>query len=152
MEKILSILEEVSGHTYDTLYDLLFTTERVMVLMVHHPADETYKFGMAELLLGGRLARQRKSLDRKPSPEGKLQTYKEKTFEELLAGHRFNYEIPYSIIKSVEVNRGLFQTQLKFQTTGLSLAGRTIQFTLTKNQISLAQELLSLALPSKFKK
>ena len=57
MERRIGFLERVSGHTYDTIYDLLFTTERVITLMVQHPTEVPHQFGITELLFGGLVVR-----------------------------------------------------------------------------------------------
>jgi hypothetical protein len=151
MEKSIGFLERVSGHTYDTIYDLLFTTERVIALIVQHPTEVPYKFGVTELLLGGILTRQRERFDRKKSAAERLHTDQEKTFDELLAGHRFNFEILYSMVTTIEVTRGLFQTRLKIQLNSPSTTGRTVRFTLAKDQGPKALNLINLALPLKTK-
>jgi hypothetical protein len=153
MEKNIGYLEGVSGHTYDTIYNLLFTTERVMALLIHHPAEVPYKFGLQQLLLGGQLGRRQKErFDRRQSVEEQILTYESKTFDELLAGHRFNFEIPYQMVATVEITRSFFQTRLNFQLNSSSIPGGTIHFTFSKDQVPAAQTLLNLAIPSKIKK
>jgi hypothetical protein len=151
MEKSVGFLEQVSGHTYDIIYDLLFTTERVIAVIIQHPTDVSYKFGVVELFLGGQLAKQSERPERRRVAEERRRACKEKTFDEILASHRFNFEIPYNKITSVEVTRGLFQSRLKFHISGPSIAGRTIHFTLGKNQVQNARNLLNLVLPLKIK-
>lgn len=151
MEKRIGFLERVSGHTYDTLYDLLFTTERVIVLVVQHPSEVSHQFGITELLFGGMLSRRGERFNRKTSDEGRFSAYEEKTFEELLAGHRFNFEIPYRLIEKVEVTQGWFERRLKFHLNKSATPGSTIPFTLAKNQIPEAQNLLNRALPLKIR-
>ncbi len=151
MERRIGFLEGVSGHTFDTIYDLLFTTERVITLLVHHPSEVPHQFGITELLFGGLLSRQRERFDRKKSAEERLYPYKEKTFDELLAGHRFNFEIPYSMVTTAEVTHGLFQPRLKFHLDNPLTSGRIIHFTLAKDQVPDAENLLNLALPLKIK-
>jgi hypothetical protein len=151
MERHIGFLEGVSGHTYDTIFDLLFTTERVIALIVAHPTDVTYKFGITEALLGGLLTRQRERFIKNRSDEGGLQDYQGKTFDELLTGHRFNFEIPYPMVTTVELSCGWFQRRLNFHLDHPSLKRRIIHFTLAKDQVSKAQELLKLALPLKIK-
>jgi hypothetical protein len=152
MEKSIGFLEGVSGHTYDIIYDLLFTTERLIALNIQHPSEVPYNFGVKELLFGGLVTKQRERFDKKESAEERLRAYEEKAFDELSAGQRFNFEIPYDLITSAEVARGLFQTRLKFQINNQSLTGPTLQFTLAKGQVPEAQKLLKLALPLKLKK
>lgn len=151
MEKSVGFLGRVKGHTYDTIYDLLFTTERVIAIVVQHPTDMPYRFGAMELFLGGQLARQSHRPQRKGFPEERLRTYEGKTFDELLASHRFNFEIRYSMVTSVEVSLGLFRSHLKFHLSGPSAAGRSIHFTLTKEQVPNARQLIDLVLPLEIK-
>lgn len=151
MEKPIGYLEQVKGQTYDTIYDLLFTTERVIALIVQHPTDMPYKFGVTELFLGGGLAKQIERPERRRVAEERRRVYKEKAFEELVATHRSNFEIHYSRVTSVEITRGLFQSQLKFHVFGPSIKGHTIRFILAKYQIPNTRHLLDLALPSKIK-
>jgi hypothetical protein len=151
MEKCIGFLEGVSGHTYDIIYDLLFTTERVIALNIQHPSEVPFNFGVKELLLGGLLTKQRERFDRKKSVEERLRAYEETAFDDLSAGHRFNFEIPYEVVTSVQVTRGLFQTRLKFQIKNPSVTGPTLQFTLAKDQVPEAQKMLKLALPLKIK-
>jgi hypothetical protein len=142
----------VSGHTYDTIYDLLFTTERVVAIVVQHPTDQPFKFGVTELFLGGQIAKLNERLDRRSIAEERLCTYKEKTYDELLASHRFSFEIPYHKITSVEVIRELFQARLKFHISDSSFAERTIHFNFAKKRLPEVRNLLDLALPLKIKK
>jgi hypothetical protein len=151
MERSIGLLERVSGHTYDTIYDLLFTSERVLAIVVHHPTDVQFRPGVLELFLGGRLAKLSERSDRGRIDEKRLRTYKEKNFDEIITSHRYNFEIPYSKVTSVEVTRGLFHSHLKFHISGPSNAVRTIHFTLAKQQVSNTRHLVDLVLPLKIK-
>lgn len=152
MENNIGSLERVSGHTYDTIYDLLFTSERVIAVIIRHPNDSMNKFSVAELLIGGRLARGNDRTQRIRLAEERRHEYKKKTFDELVAGHRFNFEILYSTVTSVEITRGLFRSRLKFHVTRPSIPEHTIHFTLTRNQVQDARHLLDQAIPSKIKR
>jgi hypothetical protein len=68
-----------------------------------------------------------------------------------VALHPLNFEIPYREVTSVEIRRGLFQSQLRFDASKLS-ARQIIRFTLSKGQIPDAQRLLELVLASKIKR
>jgi len=142
MERLIGFLGDVSGHTFDIIYDLLFTDQRVMVLLIQHPSDKAYSFGFKELLLGGALTAKAEKFIRKPSPEERQAAYQEKTLEELLAGHRFNFEIPYRMVGKAEVHQGLWQRRLKFFSDDPSLAGRTLHFNLSKDQVPEARKLI----------
>jgi len=151
MEKSIGFLGRVKGHTYDTIYDLLFTTERVIAIIVQHPTDVPFKFGAMELFFGGQLSKQSNRLERKRVIEERRRLYEEKTLDELLVSHRFNFEIRYNTVMSFEVTRGLFRSQLKFHLSGPSNLRRSIHFTLTKDQVPNAQHLIDLVLPLKIK-
>jgi hypothetical protein len=151
MEQSIGLLERVSGHTYDTIYDLVFTTERVIALVVEHPADVAFKFGIAEMVLGGQLGKQSERLDRRRIGEERRKVYREKGLDELVASHRFNFEIPYGAVTSVRLIRGFFRPRLKFHISGPSIAARTIRFTLAENQVQKVRDLLDAVLPSVIK-
>jgi hypothetical protein len=152
MEKSIGALERVRGHTHDTIYDLLFTTERVIAVIIEHPTDVPLRFGVTELFLGGQLLKQSQRPERMRIAEERRRAYKEKTLDELAVSHRFNFEIRYRVITSLEITRGLFQSRLKFHISGPSIAERTIQFTLTKDQAPKARHLIDQVLSSKIKK
>jgi len=149
MEKSIGFLGRVKGHTYDTIYDLLFTTDRVIAIIVQHPTDVPYRFGAMELFFGGKLGKQSDRLEMKRVAEKRRRLYEEKTLDELAVNHRFNFEIRYSAVTSVEVTRGLLRSQLKFHLSGPSISRRSIHFTLTKDQVPNARHLIDLVLPLK---
>lgn len=151
MEENIGSLERVSGHTYDTIYDLIFTTERVIAVIIQHPNDALCKFDATALLLGGRLARGKGRFQRMKIAEERRREYKENPFDELVAGHRFSFEIFYSTVTSVELTGGLFKSRLKFHISRPSTPERSIRFTFAKKQLPNARHLLELALPSKIK-
>jgi hypothetical protein len=151
MEKIIGVLERVSGHTYDTIYDLVFTNERVIAVIVQHPSDEIHKIGLKGLLLGERMAKGRVRPPGVGNAEARRRDYEEKTFDELMASHRFNFEIYYNNVSWVEITRRFFKSHLKFCVSRPSIRDLTIHFDLTKNQFTNTRQLLDLALPSKIK-
>ena len=151
MEKILGVLERVSGYTYDTIYDLIVTNERVIAVILQHPSDEIHKLGIGGLLFGGRFAKGRKRPERKDIVENRLRSYEEKTFDELMASHRFNFEIVYDHVSSVEVTNRFFKSHLKFRLSRPSRPDITIHFSLHKNQFSDAKQLMGQVLNSKIK-
>jgi hypothetical protein len=151
MEESIGSLERVSGHTYDTIYDLVFTTERIIAVIIRHPLDKSYQFGVAAFYFGVRPNSKHSRLERMKIAEHRRRLYKEEAFDELVAGHRFNFEIPYSKVRSVEVTRGLFRSRLKFSISTPSNVEHKIQFTLPKKNTPEVQRLLDQVLPSKIK-
>jgi hypothetical protein len=146
VEESIGFLRRVSGHTFDTIYDLVFTTERVVALIVEHPGDVPRKFGMTEILIGGQLGRQGEKVERKRIAEERRRLYEEKELDELIGLHRLNFEIGYRQVVSIEVKRGLLQSSLNFHLSG---SGRTIRFRLDRGRVGEAQRLVDQALPSK---
>ncbi len=143
MEKKIGILEQVRGHTYDTIYDLLFTTERVIALIIEHPTDVPFKFGITELFIGGKLAKQMERPERMKVVDERRHIYKEKTFDELVTFSRFNFEIPYRWLKEIELSKGIFQSRLRFHLIGENKKARTIQFTISKVQVQKAMDFIN---------
>lgn len=137
-ERRIGTLRRVSGHTFDTVYDLLFTTERVIALIVEHPGDLPQRFGIAEMLVGGRLSGSDERAKRKQIADERLRLYEERDLDGLACLHRLNFEIPYARITSAEVRRGLLQTCLTFCLAG---SGRTIRFRLRKAHADEAKRL-----------
>ncbi len=134
MERKIALLRHVSGHTYDTVYDLVFTTERMLALIVWHPGDAPVRFGMMEMFIGGQLSRLKERAAKGGLIEERRSLHEEKRLDEVIGLHRLNFEIPYRSIASVEVKRGLFRSFLEFRITGASSAERTIRFTLARAQ------------------
>lgn len=139
MERKIALLRHVSGHTYDTVYDLVFTTERVLALIVWHPGDAPNRFGMTEMLIGGQFAKLKERAAKAGLIEERRTLHEEKRLDEVLGRHRLNFEIPYRSIAAVEVKRGLFRSFLEFRIVGASQTERTIRFTLTRAQHGEAQ-------------
>jgi hypothetical protein len=137
-ERRVGALTRVSAHTFDTVYDLVFTTERMIALIVEHPGDLPRRFGMTEMLVGGRLGRRGEQMERRRIGEERTRLYEQRALGELAGLHRLNFEIPYGRIDSVEIRRGLFRPSLVFHLSG---SGRAIRFRLRKGQADEAKRL-----------
>jgi hypothetical protein len=151
MEERLGLLEQVSGHTYDTIYDLLFTTERIIAVLIQHPTDVPYKTNVMDLFIGGQLTKQRELPERRRIADERRHACKEKPLDELVASHRLNFEIRYNSVTSVEVRRGFFRSHLKFHVIRPSTAKHTFHFTLRGVQVPNARHLVEQVLPLKLK-
>ncbi len=142
MEKKIAFLRHVSGHTYDTVYDLLFTTERMLALIVWYPGDVPVKFGMMEMLISGQFTKRGERMAKIRLVEERRRLHEEKHPDELVGLHRLNFEIPYGTAASIEVNRGLIRSCLNVRIAGPSHTERTIRFRLAKAQTGEAQKLV----------
>jgi hypothetical protein len=141
VEKSVGFLRRVSGHTFDTIYDLLFTSRRVIALIVEHPGDVQRKFGMAEMFIGGQLGKRGERIEKKRIAEERRRLYEEKGVDELKGLHHLNFEIHVRDIASIEVDRGLLESSIKFHLSGDSRPGRTVRFRLKRNQVEEARKL-----------
>ncbi len=151
MDNIVGSLVGVSYHTFDTIYDLIFTTEKVIAFIVQHPIDIPYHPTLKQFLLGGTLDKRTEQSERAKIAQARRRSLQEKHIDELVFLNPLNFEIRYGEVTSVEIKHGLFQSQLRFDTSKLSTTRQTIRFTLSKEQIPDAQRLLELVLASKVK-
>jgi len=153
MEKIVGSLVGVSHHTFDTVYDLIFTTERVIAFIIQQPGDNTYRSTsmLKDVFLGSMLTKRMEQSERAKITQVRRRRLQEIPIDELVAQHSLNFEIHYTDVTSCEITRGLFQSQLRFDASNLPSTRQTIRFTISKEQISDAQRLLELALASKIK-
>jgi hypothetical protein len=146
MEKIIGSLVGVNGHTFDIVYDLFFTTERVIAVIIRHPADNPRQFTSVwqTVFLGGAWKAPRENLKQERTAQEKRRSLQSLTPDELVNAHPRNFEIRYSEIASVEIRRRLFQSQLWFHLSGPTTAGQITRFNLPKKQVAEAQRLLKL--------
>jgi len=153
MEKIVGSLVGVSHHTFDTVYDLIFTTERVIAFIIQQPGDNPYRSTsmLKDVFLGSMLTKRMEQSERAKITQVRRRRLQEIPIDELVAQHSLNFEIHYTDVTSCEITRGLFQSQLRFDASNLPSTRQTIRFTISKEQISDAQRLLELALASKIK-
>ncbi len=151
MEKVIGSLVGVSGHTFDIVYDLFFTTERVIAVNIRHPADTPYQFKSLwqTIFIGNGWTMRKEQLERERTAKAKRRASQSLTPDELVSAHPRNFEIRYREITSVEITRRLFQSQLRFSVSGPPTTGQITRFNLSRKQIPEAQRLLEQVLSSK---
>jgi hypothetical protein len=146
-EKIIGSLVNVSGHTFDIRYDLFFTTERVIAVLIQHPSDSP--LGATSFwksaLLGDVLSGQGGRRERIKTSQRRRRSLENMTPDELVNANPRNFAIPYSEIASAELTRQFFQWQLRFHLVGPSDKKGTVRFNLSKKQVAEADRLLKLA-------
>jgi hypothetical protein len=152
MENVVGILEHASGHTHDIVYDLLFTRDRAIALIIRHPADIPYKFSVTELFIGSALGRQGERGDRMRIAEERRRDYRQRPTDKLVAADDRNFEILYTMVSAVEVSRSLFQSYLKFTIQRPGAHEIAIRFTLPRESAPLARSLVDQVLSAKHKK
>ena len=141
MEKSIGFLRRVSGHTFDTIYDLVFTSERVIACIVEHPGDVQRKYGMTEMIMGSQLGKHGERLEKRRIADERRRLYEEKGLDELKSLHHLNFEIHVRDIASIEIRRGLLESTIKFFLSDDSRPVRTIRFRLKRNQVEEARKL-----------
>jgi hypothetical protein len=149
---LVGLLESVSGHTKDVRYDLLFMRDRMMALIVEHPADVPYRFSLVELFIGSQLGRQTERTERRRIADERRSHYKQRPLEKLAGADNRNFEIPYGRVSSVEVHRGLFQARLTFNLVQPGTPrGMSVSFGLPRELANAARSLISQVLSAKLK-
>jgi hypothetical protein len=152
MEEIVGCLENVSLHTYDTVYDLVFTGDRVIAFNVKHPTDIPYRYPniIEAMLLPGIFMNKEDRAERGKLLIERRQCLKTKSTGELLGVHPANFEILYENISSIEVKQGFAQSQIKFAVGKQADKNHVICFSITRNQIPDARRLIEKLLSEKF--
>lgn len=149
VEQLIGTIAGVRVHTYDTIYDMLVTTERVVLALVQHPQDIPASSGMAELLVGRWLANRRERVERAKLAEKRRRAYHDMMADEVLAGDRRNFQLPYADIQRVRVSKGLFGAELVFHLTPAKGVSHQRRLFLGKEQVPEAKRLLGRAIPLK---
>jgi hypothetical protein len=128
------------------VYDLFFTTERVIAVIVQHPVDNPRPISVLQAwFVGSFWSSGREELKRNRTVRDKRRNLQTMTPDELVSANPRSFAIPYSEIASAEITRRLFQSQLSFHLSGLSDKKRVVRFNLSKKQIPEAERLLKLA-------
>jgi hypothetical protein len=142
-EEIIGTVQKVSGHTYDSVFDLILTSERVVVAIIQRPEDFPVRLSTWSFLVGNRFSRSRQEAERlEISKERQLQL---ETFslDKVIALNPGSFAILYQDISAVEIKQGLFDRFLIFHLAGTSKRGMSRTFTLKKKQLPLVRDLLS---------
>jgi hypothetical protein len=128
------------------VYDLFFTTERVIAVSIQHPADSPRPISVLQAwFVGSFWSSGREELKRERTKQGKRLSLQTMTPDELVSANPRNFAIPYREIASAEITHRFFQSQIRFLLSGTSAEERIVQFNLTKKQLPEAQRLLELA-------
>jgi hypothetical protein len=152
METAVGFLEHVSGYTQDIVYDLLFTENRVIALIVEHPADVPYRVSATELLIGSQLGKHGERTDRKKIAAERRRVHRQMPIDQLVAMDNRNFDIPLDTVTAVEIKRGLWRSHLKFTIVRPDAREVAIRFTFQKRSVPLAENLIERVLPGKVRK
>jgi hypothetical protein len=151
-ETIVGVIPKVSGHTFEIVYDLYFTEERLIAVLIQHPDEATdYRasFGWQSLFLGNIFSKRKEKNDNILLADERRSQNKSMTPSELAACHPGNRKIDYDTIAGVEIKTGFLETRLRITFSDPAFQVRS--FGLTKKQAAEVRRLLELVLPAKLK-
>lgn len=151
-EETIGTLHEVSSHSYDMLYDLQFTSERMIAILIQSPSDIQPSMSPWAFLIGDSFSKRKEQQERRKIAQERHDRYKNLTLDELVAASPDNFAIPYNTIESVEIKKKLLDYHLIFQISGITARKLKTDFLLKKNQVSEATLLLERVLSAKIKK
>jgi hypothetical protein len=152
MESVVGVVQGVTGHTFDIIYDLYFTEERLIGVLIQHPSevmDHQSSLGLQTIFLGNSFSKRQEQHDRNLLADERRSQNKKMTPSGLAASHPSNYVIRYESITTVEVKKSLLGTSLKITPT--DPARKLRSFGLSKKQAQEIRPLLALVLPTKLK-
>jgi hypothetical protein len=151
-ETIVGSLSGLVGRTYDIIYDLYFTTGRVIAVIIRHPADipPSSSSSWMSLIFGNLPEKRTEQIKQLNLSSRRRQASQDASPEELLAQNELNFDIAYADVASVEIKHDLLQWKLRFNLSEPSNM-RRVDFTLSKTQLPEARRLLESVLKSKIK-
>lgn len=151
MEKIVEVLEGLTGGTTDTIYDLFFTEKRVVAAIVLHHSDLSELYmklnPLTVMFIGGMWTSREAKMRSIRLIDTRRKAFKDKTPEEILTTHKANIEIDYDNIVSVTTKKGLLTTTLEFNVQ--NYPEKKIKFSLKRDKIAEAKKVIDKVLPSK---
>lgn len=125
------------------VYDLFFTTERVIAVSIRHPVDDTRPPSIWQyMFLGTGWSAGREKLKRDRKIKKKRRSLQDMTPDELLKAHPRNFDFSYEDIAAAELKRSFLQWQLRFHVSESLDEERIVRFSLSKKQVAEAKRLL----------
>jgi hypothetical protein len=151
MDDVIESICGVSGHTYDEVYDLFFTQQRLVVIGVQSPSDVSPTNSPWAFLISNWFERNKEKKALSQVLKERRQEEKTLTLDELIMTRSQNFAIKYADITTVEITTRFFENKLIFQIKVSSNQSRTISFTLRKEQIPEVRRIINKVLASKLK-
>ena len=150
MEKYIGHFGPVSGHTYDTLYDLIFTTHRMIAANTCHPTDTSYCFRASDLLIGRGLANKGEKALRLAQSKGHVAiNYADENLDELIEKRRFNFAVPLENISFFDIKKGLFKAKLQCRIITTSGDTKILKFQIAQKKCPEFEALIQKLLPER---
>ena len=148
----MGVITKASGHAYDILYDLYFTEERLIAVLIQNPYESVdYRaFSVWKDLFGGNPFSKRKEQHNfNLLADERRSKHKSMTPSQLAASHPGNSVFNYDSVAGVEIKTGFLSARLRIKL--INPASRVRSFGLAKKRAGETRRLLKLVLPSKLK-
>ena len=145
------MLHEVNGHTFDIVYDICLTTDRVIAVLIRHPSDVASQASWSRIFIGDLGSRHKEEQESDKIAAQRHSNSQNLSPDELLALHPRNFQISNNDINLIELKRGILGLyHLKFHCI-ISDRKLSRDFTIHKDQVQEFILLLRKTFPSKFK-
>ena len=145
------MLHEVCGHTFDVIYDICLTTDRVIAVLIQHPTDVAPSVFWSRMFIGGWGSRRKKEQEFNEIAAERHRKSQNLSPDELLELNPLNFQISNDDITLIELKSDisyLYHIKFHFNVSGRKL---TRDFTIHKDQVQEMRQLLANNFPTKFK-
>jgi hypothetical protein len=152
LESIVRIFDDVRGHTYDNIFDLVFTEKRILALRILTPFDGKSGHNissMASLFVGSGFSRRNESIKRTELADKIRNSFKSMSLDELTSDSESCLEIPFSSVESISLSRGLLDQSIQISILGTQNARVKVKFHPDSEQLDEMQKILSELAPEK---
>ena len=134
------------------MYDLCLTTDRVIAVLMRQPGNVTASASLSTLFIGSWGSKRKEERKQDEKTAGQYRKSQSLSPDELLAlNPNNNFQISNNDIDSIEIKRDIFLSyHITFQ---VSVSGRKVSrsFTIKKDQVQEAKQLLTRIFSAKFK-
>jgi hypothetical protein len=144
MEEIVGTLPDVTIHSFDIVYDLIFTSNRVIAANIKHPEDTPLTYTWRTAFLGSALDRRDQNIELERLAEVRREVEKSSSPNEIMISNPRNFAIPHKQVVAVEVKRRFFEWQVLFTILDDKKNQRQIPFYIKKHHVPEAQRLTAL--------
>jgi hypothetical protein len=138
--EIIGRIENATGHTQDIVYDLVFMTDRILALIVRHPADVPYRYGLMDFFVGQTASRREERTAKGQIAEDRRASYSDGSPDEWIAKSERNFEIHAERITALSITKGIFSPRL-IVTIRRDGGEKTLRFGLPRSSLKYAEEL-----------
>jgi hypothetical protein len=143
MEEIIGVINNLSGHTYDILYDVIFTNERVVANLIQSPLEIARPTSTWTFIIGNWFSGQRDKRELAKISEERRKKLETLNLSEIISANPENFTLNYSDIENVEIKYSMFEYRLVFHLNGSGGKKRSREFTLKKPQLDQVREMVS---------